>query len=189
MAGSRRGANDPQRRERILTATLDVIAEHGVHRVSHRKIAEQAQVPLGSLTYYFSGLEDILSAAFEHLVSQTEVVHHRDLVAVGSRDEACSVLADFAVSPTESGRQRFVLLMEMYSYSIFSPEVAGTLRGWLGQLHRDLCTHFSPAASRAIAALIEGWVMHRHFAGAAQNELTREAAFAAVRALAELEGP
>lgn len=52
-----RRPNDPQRRERILQATLDTIAAHGIHAVTHRKIATCANVPLGSLTYYFSGIE------------------------------------------------------------------------------------------------------------------------------------
>ena len=33
-----RRPNDPQRRERILQATLDTIAAHGIHAVTHRKI-------------------------------------------------------------------------------------------------------------------------------------------------------
>ncbi|MEW7949043.1 TetR/AcrR family transcriptional regulator, partial [Enterobacter hormaechei subsp. xiangfangensis] len=34
-----RPPNDPNRREKILQATLDTIAEHGIHAVTHRKIA------------------------------------------------------------------------------------------------------------------------------------------------------
>ena len=52
-----RRPNDPQRRERILQATLDTIAAHGIHAVTHRKIATCANVPLGSLTYYFKPLK------------------------------------------------------------------------------------------------------------------------------------
>ncbi|MDU1063280.1 MAG: TetR/AcrR family transcriptional regulator, partial [Leclercia adecarboxylata] len=37
-----RRPNDPQRRERILQATLDTIAEHGLNAVTHRKIASCA---------------------------------------------------------------------------------------------------------------------------------------------------
>lgn len=33
------GRMDPQRRERILAATLDLIAEEGIAYVSHRKVA------------------------------------------------------------------------------------------------------------------------------------------------------
>ncbi|STS89424.1 TetR family transcriptional regulator [Klebsiella variicola] len=59
-----RRPNDPQRRERILQATLDTIAAHGVQAVTHRKIALCANVPLGSLTYYFSGIEALVEEAF-----------------------------------------------------------------------------------------------------------------------------
>jgi DNA-binding transcriptional regulator YbjK len=34
-----RRPNDLQRRERILDATLETIAQHGIHAVTHRKIA------------------------------------------------------------------------------------------------------------------------------------------------------
>ena len=59
-----RPPNDPHRREKILQATLDTIAEHGIHAVTHRKIATCAGVPLGSMTYYFDGMEPLLEEAF-----------------------------------------------------------------------------------------------------------------------------
>ena len=40
------GKTDPDRRERILAAVLDLIAEDGVAGVSHRKAAARAGVPL-----------------------------------------------------------------------------------------------------------------------------------------------
>lgn len=59
-----RRSNDPQRREKIIAATLEAIATHGIHAVTHRKIAIIAQVPLGSLTYYFSGIDELLTMHF-----------------------------------------------------------------------------------------------------------------------------
>ncbi|SCC68911.1 transcriptional regulator, TetR family [Kosakonia oryziphila] len=53
-----RRPNGPQRRERILEATLDTIAEHGIQAVTHRKIASCADVPLGSMTYYARSVHD-----------------------------------------------------------------------------------------------------------------------------------
>ena len=49
---------DPGRRERIIDACLDVIAEHGVAGTSHRRVAAAARVPLGSMTYHFDGMDD-----------------------------------------------------------------------------------------------------------------------------------
>ena len=54
------GHTDPRRRERILAAALDLIAEEGVAGVSHRKIAARAGVPLGSMTYHFTGIDELL---------------------------------------------------------------------------------------------------------------------------------
>lgn len=59
-----RRANDPKRREKIIQATLEAVKIYGVHAVTHRKIAAIAQVPLGSMTYYFAGMDALLSEAF-----------------------------------------------------------------------------------------------------------------------------
>jgi DNA-binding transcriptional regulator YbjK len=47
-------------RERILHATLHVIAEQGVGAVSNRRIAAEAGVALGSLTYHFPSQTTLL---------------------------------------------------------------------------------------------------------------------------------
>jgi len=46
----RRRRKDPGRRDRIIDACLEVIAEHGVAGTSHRRVAAAAGVPLGSMT-------------------------------------------------------------------------------------------------------------------------------------------
>ena len=60
---------DPQRRDRIIDACLDVVAEVGVAGASHRKIAEAADVPLGSMTYHFSGMQELLHEAFSRFAT------------------------------------------------------------------------------------------------------------------------
>lgn len=74
-----RRPNDPQRRERILQATLDTIATHGIHAVTHRKIASCAEVPLGSLTYYFSGIEALIEEAFRIFTRDMSVQYQQFL--------------------------------------------------------------------------------------------------------------
>lgn len=75
-----RPPNDPNRREKILQATLDTIAEHGIHAVTHRKIATCAGVPLGSMTYYFDGMESLLEEAFTWFTQQMSQ-QYRDFFA------------------------------------------------------------------------------------------------------------
>lgn len=57
-----------ERRERILRATLDVIAADGIAGVTHRRVAAEADVPLGSLTYWFATKDDLLREALRLFV-------------------------------------------------------------------------------------------------------------------------
>ena len=59
-----------QRRRRILQAALAVIGSEGIGAVTHRSVAEVAQVPLGSLTYYFESKEDLLREALLLFVAE-----------------------------------------------------------------------------------------------------------------------
>src|SRR4051812_47861783 len=66
------------RREQILDATLRVIGRSGRQAVTHRAVAEEAGVPLGSTTYYFDSRDDLLQQALEH-VSASEVERYGQL--------------------------------------------------------------------------------------------------------------
>ncbi len=93
-----RRPNDPQRRERILQATLDTIAAHGIHAVTHRKIATCANVPLGSLTYYFSGIEALIEEAFSLFTAEMSAQYQQGFVGVTNREQACDAIADLIFS-------------------------------------------------------------------------------------------
>lgn len=51
-------------RDAILQATLRVIAEDGVDAVTHRRVADQAGVSLGSTTHHFASREALLRESF-----------------------------------------------------------------------------------------------------------------------------
>jgi DNA-binding transcriptional regulator YbjK len=55
------------RREQILEAALRLIGRSGRQAVTHRAVAEEAGVPLGSTTYYFDSRDDLLGQALEHV--------------------------------------------------------------------------------------------------------------------------
>ncbi|MEU6711994.1 TetR family transcriptional regulator [Nonomuraea sp. NPDC046802] len=81
---------DPGRRDRLIDAALTVIAERGVAATRHRQIARIADVPLGSMTYHFSSLEEVLAEAFtRHADSVARVLDER-LSAAPDREAASS---------------------------------------------------------------------------------------------------
>ena len=57
-------------RERILAAVLEVIGSDGIPAVTNRRIAAQARVSLGSVTYHFATQPDMLRAALLRFVEQ-----------------------------------------------------------------------------------------------------------------------
>lgn len=58
------------RREALLEAAIQVVAERGVGAVTHRAVAAAANVPLASTTYYFASKLDLLLEAFRRLTEQ-----------------------------------------------------------------------------------------------------------------------
>jgi DNA-binding transcriptional regulator YbjK len=56
------------RRAQLLEAALRVIARGGVGAATHRAVAAEADVPLGSTTYYFASREDMVAQALELVV-------------------------------------------------------------------------------------------------------------------------
>ena len=53
------------RREALLEAVLKIVAEVGPDAVTHRRVAEVAELPLASTTYWFDSKEHLLTAALE----------------------------------------------------------------------------------------------------------------------------
>lgn len=64
---SRRGTRPrgEKTRQKILAATLRVIASEGVRGTTHRAIAKKAGVQLSLTTYYFKDLNELISLAFQ----------------------------------------------------------------------------------------------------------------------------
>lgn len=58
-----RQARGAARRRDILLATLALVRSGGVAAVTSRSVAREAGVPLGSLSYYFDGKDDLLEEA------------------------------------------------------------------------------------------------------------------------------
>lgn len=56
------------RRGKILEATLRVIGESGVNGVTHRAVAQEADVALASTTYYFDSKDALVEEALEQMI-------------------------------------------------------------------------------------------------------------------------
>lgn len=70
---NKRTAKSDLTKSKILNATLELIAQHGLSYLSHRLIAKQADVKLSLTSYYFGTLDKLIEAAFDVFDSQARI--------------------------------------------------------------------------------------------------------------------
>ncbi|MFF3965634.1 TetR/AcrR family transcriptional regulator [Streptomyces griseorubiginosus] len=160
MTGSNRGPNDPLRRERILDAALDVIAEHGAIKVTYRRIAAAAGVPLGSLTYYFDDMQHLLTEAFTRLAESVSSRYGALLTAARTPEEAQEAVVEIICGKVWGTDRNLLLSYELYAFATRHPELRTVMRSWMQASRDSLARHFDPLTARALDALVEGFSIH-----------------------------
>jgi TetR/AcrR family transcriptional regulator, regulator of biofilm formation and stress response len=88
---------NPRRRE-ILEATLRVIGEGGVKSVTHRAVAQEADVALASTTYYFDSKAVLVEEALELVIARSieDVRRFTTCPPQISREDLIDRIVDFA---------------------------------------------------------------------------------------------
>lgn len=151
---------DPERRDRIIAAALDVIAEAGVAGASHRKIAARADVPLGSMTYHFTGMEEVLREAFTRFAATIAVRFEARMAQATTFDEARAAVVDLIHEDLTGSARELVLTQELYTLAAREPLYREITHAWMKQSRDALVRHFDPATCRMLDALIEGLSLH-----------------------------
>jgi DNA-binding transcriptional regulator YbjK len=128
------------RREQILEATLRVIGRSGRQAVTHRSVAEEAGVPLGSTTYYFKSRDDLLGQALEH-VAASEVERYgkrgEELRSVKSARELSDRLIDDLVAAAED-RVAYIAEYELWLEAGQRPELREAAQSWCDAEQRSV---------------------------------------------------
>jgi DNA-binding transcriptional regulator YbjK len=151
---------DPGRRERLIEAALDVIAESGVAGTTHRRIAAAADVPLGSMTYHFDGIDEVLALAFTRLADTVADQFDARMASATDRTGAADAVVDLIATDLLGSSRDLVLSYELYTAAVRNPALRHVTQGWMERSRRALERHFDPATARALDALIEGLVLH-----------------------------
>lgn len=114
-------ARGEERRERILGATLAVIARSGIGAVTHRSVAEEAGVPLGSLTYWFGTKDDLLREALRRFVAEEAERLKRIADLLGTDADPADVAERYAtVLETNTGPEQ-IAQFELYLEAARNP--------------------------------------------------------------------
>jgi len=147
---------DPEARKRALAAAaLEIVAEVGIGRTTHRAVASRAGLPLGATTYYFPTLDDLIAAG---LAQATDALR-ADLIAWAERLRAAPSLAEALVELSEecmTDRPRTQIEYELYVAAARDAALRPLALAWLDGLNDLLVPRVGATAARNISALLDG---------------------------------
>jgi DNA-binding transcriptional regulator YbjK len=118
------------RREALLEAVLKVVAEAGTDAVTHRRVAEVAELPLASTTYWFESKEHLLTAALE-LAAERDLARLREDTSGAAADtEPLELAVRAIVSPTEPVRSSLITTYALLLEAARRPALRAIAERW-----------------------------------------------------------
>jgi TetR/AcrR family transcriptional regulator, regulator of biofilm formation and stress response len=169
--GVRRRPSAQQRHDDLLRAGMELAGERGMAGVTHRAVAARAGVSLGSTSYFFSSLDELLVEAIRRFVAERS----SELAALidGAGDGAASpagLAARFATTLMASDRTAALAEIEAYLHAARHRELRPVVREAFAAFEQvteeALTAGGSPraaAGARAFNALSDGFLL-RHLA-------------------------
>jgi DNA-binding transcriptional regulator YbjK len=151
---------DPERKSRIIDAAIDVIAEHGVAGTTSRRIAAAADVPLGSLTYHFTNLEDLLTQAFQRFAEGISPRYEARFADVRDLAGFVDAVTTLISGDADQDPREWAVSYELYLAALRDQALRNVTESWMRRSRSVLERFVDPVTARGVDALIEGLVMH-----------------------------
>lgn len=160
-----------QVRADIVAAAIDVIGRLGIGGLTHRAVAASADVSLSSTTYHYASRDDIIAAAFQHVVEseRSRIEQGTGLVESDSESEPSSIRAALAtlmqriISSDFEDPTYLRAQYELQLYAVNQPEMRAAVRDWqddivraVAQLLSTLGIKESHSAATILVAAVDG---------------------------------
>ncbi|WP_338898952.1 TetR family transcriptional regulator [Streptomyces sp. TG1A-60] len=162
--------HDPERRQRIIDAAIRVVGRRGIAGLSHRTVAAEADVPLGSTTYHFKTLDDLTVAALRQANDGfAKSVAARDAL----RDPGTDLAAELAALGSEwlaGDRTGVEVEYELYLAALRRPALRPVADEWGRGFADCLARRTDAVTARALVALIDGICLQVLLTGAPYDE-------------------
>jgi DNA-binding transcriptional regulator YbjK len=158
------------RRLLLLQTTLRLIADDGIDAVTHRAVAEAANVPLGSTTYWFKSRQEMLREALEYFARlEIETLNERLDSVLGkrlSRRQLVDEFADLLMAQLGDQRWRTVAQYALLGEAARRPELQAVCREWseawelaLGGLFESLGSTDPRLEAQMFLAMLDGLLL------------------------------
>jgi DNA-binding transcriptional regulator YbjK len=150
---------DPTRRERIARAAIDVVAERGIDKLTHRAVASAAGVPLGSTTYHFATLDDLLAEALRQAAADDVAQLREWLENRGEREELPVLLSELVLRYLGPERARTVAEHQLYIAAFHRPALRHISTEWDAALSDLFTSYTDPVTGRMLSSILCGLLL------------------------------
>ncbi|KIF70430.1 TetR family transcriptional regulator [Streptomyces sp. AcH 505] len=148
--------HDPDRRQRIIDAAIRVVGRSGIAGLSHRTVAAEADVPLGSTTYHFASLDELLVAALRQANEGLAAEIRGSDALAGPEGDLAGQLARLIGRWLGRDRTGVELEYELYLAALRNPALRPVAAEWTDGVSEILARRTDPATARALVALLDG---------------------------------
>lgn len=148
----------PARRQAITRAATRVLRKAGIEGLTHRAVAEEAGVPLGSTTYYFGSLADLLSAAIEY-ATDTNIRWLTEWAAANESADITVALPRMLHEYLNEHRSTATLDVEIYILAARRPELRVHTSRWTACFIDLLAAFVDRDVAEHAAATFNGLVL------------------------------
>ena len=127
------GSKRDRTRAKLVSAAMEVVAEHGFHAASVGDICRRAGVSTGSLYGNFPNKDALLFAVFEEHLRWFD----EHLEAAASADDLRAALRDWLGAIGRESEQ-FLVFTEFWAYAVRRPELRRRLAKHLMEMRRSI---------------------------------------------------
>ncbi|NVK15151.1 MAG: TetR family transcriptional regulator C-terminal domain-containing protein [Rhodobacteraceae bacterium] len=135
------------RKEALILATLELVAENGVRGATVRGIAQRADVTQGLIRHYFSSKEELIIAAYEHHMNQMTDLTFAPGAAAGSARARLRAFVDGSLTPPVVDPRALALWASFLNKVQNDPQMKET--------HQRTYAYFRDRLEALIAAALE----------------------------------
>ena len=157
------------RREALLSAAAELVAERGVGAVTHREVAARAELPLSATSYFFASIDELVLEALRYFIAGL-IERVADVTEdISQQQFAPEAAVDLLLGALLAEPEHHVIAQfEAYLEVTRRPELRPAIQGVIVALERLAEATLTatgakrPAeGSRAFVALIDGFALQR----------------------------
>ncbi|OIJ62936.1 TetR/AcrR family transcriptional regulator [Streptomyces mangrovisoli] len=162
--------HDPARRQRIIDAAIRVVGAKGIAGLTHRAVAAEADVPLGSTTYHFAGLDELMVAALRQANEGFATVLAGSGALADPGSDLAAGLARVLGEWLGGDRTGVELEYELYLAALRRPALRPVAAEWMRDTAESLTARTDPATARALVAAMDGICLQSLLTGTPYDE-------------------